>query len=63
MTLRVVTLPLNGQPARAVLCACGQHVTNLSARCPYCGTQIVPDHVDLAAWDAARPLPRTEWAR
>jgi len=51
--LRVVRLPIGGKPARAVLCACGHHVTAIPARCSYCKTEIVPDMIDLAAWDAA----------
>lgn len=53
--LRVVTLPVGGRPARAVICACGNHVMALPARCGYCKQEIVPDMVDLAAWMAAQP--------
>ena len=53
--LRVVTLPVGGRPGRAVICACGHHVTTLPARCGYCKSEIVPDMVDLAAWMAAQP--------
>ncbi|HXU23551.1 MAG TPA: hypothetical protein VN697_05930 [Tepidiformaceae bacterium] len=61
--LRVVRVPVAGRCGRAVVCACGQHVLTLPGACGYCAADILPDMVDLAAWDAARPEPAAEWAR
>jgi hypothetical protein len=58
MMLRVVTLPIGGRPARAVVCPnCGQHIATVPGVCPnrHCQRAVTPDEIDLTAWQAADP--------